>query len=435
MVAGQLPEPVRIVLDNGMRVIVAEDHTAPVAAVGFWVDAGVCDEPDDRRGVAHFVEHMMFRGSRHVGSQEHARRIARYGGECNAFTSADTTVYHERVPVEALESVWELEADRFRRLALTAPNLDTERNVILEELHVYENQPATRAMLDIQKQIMAGHPYALSPLGRRVDLEALTVEDLEAFCHRCYRPSRVVAVVCGDVTVDEIRSLADRHFGDWEEAASEADDLAVPPFAPRTGALSLRLPMEVPLVAQVHRLGPLRDIDKPALDLLVAILSSGASSPLREALVHRKRLCVEATCSQMAGARGGLLIFVGVFMPPGRHAARRTVMKEVVDDLVASGPDRGGFERHLMRFRMDRAGDAYVHEDRVLGLGNAEMLEGDFMNYQRELDALSGVTPEAVQSLAAELFAAENTLELDITPDQRRWWLVPLGLAMRVLSR
>ena len=105
MVAEQLSEPVRIKLDNGMRIIVAEDHTAPVAAVGFWVDAGVCDEPADRRGIAHFVEHMMFRGSRHVGSQEHARRIARFGGDCNAYTSADTTVYHERVPVEALEQV------------------------------------------------------------------------------------------------------------------------------------------------------------------------------------------------------------------------------------------------------------------------------------------------------------------------------------------
>jgi len=435
MVAEPLSEPVRIELDNGMRIIVAEDHTAPVAAVGFWVDAGVCDEPADRRGIAHFVEHMMFRGSRHVGSQEHARRIARVGGDCNAYTSADTTVYHERVPVEALEQVWELEADRFRHLALTDDNLDTERNVILEELHVYENQPATRAMLDIQRQIMAGHPYALSPLGRREDLEALTVSDLEDFCRRCYRPARVVAVVCGDVTVDQVRRLAERHFGNWDGAAAAEAPTPTPAFAPRSGSLSLTLPMEVPLVAQVHRLGPLRDIDKPALDLLVAILSSGASSPLREALVHRQRLCVEAACSQMTAARGGLLIFVGVFMPPGRHGVRRSVMKEVLNGLAREGPDPDGFDRHLMRFRMDRASDAYVHEDRVLGLGNAEMLEGDFMKYHRDLEALSDVTPEAVRSLAADLFAAENTLELDIHPDQRRWWLVPVGLLMKVIAR
>lgn len=435
MVAEHLPEPTRIVLDNGLRLIVAEDHSAPVAAVGFWVDAGVCDEPEDRRGIAHFVEHMMFRGSRHFESQEHARRIARLGGDCNAFTSADTTVFHERVPVEALDQVFELEADRFRHLALTAENLDTERKVILEELHVYENQPATRAMLEIQKQIMAGHPYALSPLGRREDLEALTVDDLRSFCARCYRPTRVVAVVCGDVDTAQVRQLAERTFGDWHSGAEPAPLSSPPPFTPRTGSLAVRLPFEVPLVAQVHRIGPLREINKAALDLLVAMLSSGASSPIREALVHRKRLCVEASCSQMTGSRGGLLIFVGVFMPPGRHSPRRTVMKTVLDDLVRKGPDQDGFERQLKRFRMDRAGDAYVHEDRVLGLGNAEMLEGDFMKYHRELEELSQVTPQAVQQLATTLFAPTNTLELDVTPDQSQWWMVPLGLLMRIMAR
>ncbi|MFW6163039.1 MAG: M16 family metallopeptidase, partial [Planctomycetota bacterium] len=169
----------RTTLDNGLRVVVAEDHAVPVAAIGLWVDAGACDEPEDRRGVAHFLEHMMFRGSEHVGPEEHAQEIARLGGDCNAATGPDFTVYHETVPAGAVEDAVRLEADRFLRLAPSADILGVERRVILEELGAYENQPAVRALLEVQKAIAGDHPYALPPLGRAEDLQALTVEDLE----------------------------------------------------------------------------------------------------------------------------------------------------------------------------------------------------------------------------------------------------------------
>lgn len=430
-----LPDPERLTLENGLRLIIAKDPTAPVAATGFWTDAGVCDERTDRRGIAHFIEHMMFRGSENVPSQEHARRIAQLGGDCNAFTSPDTTVYHERVPSESIEEVFRLESDRLMRLRLADKEMQVERKVILEELHAYENQPATRAMLAIQKEISAGHPYALSPLGRREDLEATELADLEAFYRRCYRPDRVVAVVCGDVEVARVADLAQKYFGDWR-SPNERNEVGDPPdFKPALGRMSLRLSMEVPVVAQVYQLDPLQDIDRPALELLVALLSSGASSPLREELVRKRRLCVEAACSNMLGAQGGLLIFFGVFLPPGRHARRRTVMAEMIDRFVEQGPNPEQFDQHLKQFRIEWAKDTYSHEDRVLGLGNAELLEGGFERYHHGLEELSKVTPPRIQALARTIFAADNRLELDITPEQSHWWLVPIGLFMRFLAR
>ena len=424
----------RTTLPNGLRVVVAEDHAAPVAAVGLWVDAGACDEPAERRGIAHFLEHMMFRGSEHVGPEEHAQTIARLGGRCNAATAPDCTFYHETVPADAVEEALGLEADRFLRLTPTAEHTDVERRVILEELHVYENQPAARALLAIQREIGGDHPYALPALGRREDLEALTVEDLVAFHRRCYRPDRVVLVVCGDVTRARVEDLAQRHLGDWTPA-TDAEPPRRPPFETKVGALSLRLSLEVPIAAQVHRVGPVREIDKPAVDLLVALLSWGQASPLQEALVRERRLCVAAGAMPMLLACGGAVVLFGAFLPPGRHGVRRQVMRELADGLAARGPDPERFEQHLKRFRKRRASEHYSPDARMRGLGHAELLEGGFERYERSLDELAEVTPERVQEAAARLFAPENTLELDVTPERTRWWMVPVGLFLRIWPR
>jgi len=405
----------RTTLPNGLRVIVAEDHAAPVAGVGLWVDAGACDEPAERRGIAHFLEHMMFRGSEHVGPEEHAREIARRGGDCNAATAPDFTVYHETVPADAVEEALRLEADRFLRLAPTAEHTDVERRVILEELHVYENQPAVRAMLAIQKAVGGGHPYALPPLGRREDLEALSVDDLAAFHRRCYRPDRTVLAVCGDVTQAQVEALAHRHFGGWT-ADGDGGESSRPPFETRVGELSLRLSIEVPIVARVHRAPPLGEVDKPAVDLLVALLSWGHAMP-------------------MLLACGGAVVLFGAFLPPGRHRVRREVMRELADGLAARGPDPERFGQHLKRFRKRRASEHYSPDARMRGLGHAELLEGGFERYERSLDELAEVTPERVQEAAARLFAPENTLELDVTPERTRWWMVPVGLFLRIWPR
>ena len=430
-----MDSPTLFTLANGMRFIVAPNHALPAAAVGLWTDVGVCDEPEERRGIAHFLEHMMFRGSRHVAPEEHARLIARLGGDCNAFTSPDATVYHETVPAPLVEEVFRLEADRFQYLELRDEHLDVERKVILEELRGRENQPITRAIMQIREEISRDHPYALEPLGQRSALEAMSVADLEEFYRRCYRPDRVVAVICGNVQPDHIQDLAARYFDSWRVPTDSAPPPQVPAYQPLSGTLARRLPLEVPIAARIYRTGPLAEIDKPALDLLVALLSSGTSSPIREALVRKRRLCVEAGCVNMIGARGGLLVFFGAFLPPGRHAPRQAIMKELAEDLAARGPDPEQFGRHLKRFRKSRAQDGYSCRRQMMGLGNAELLEGGFEDYVRGLEVLSAVTPERVQAVARDLLEPKHTLELDITPESSRWWMLPVGLFTRIWPR
>jgi zinc protease len=422
-------------LENGMRFIVAENHASPVCAVAFCVAAGVCEEPDHRRGIAHVVEHMMFRGSENVPPQQHAQRIARLGGDSNAFTSPDVTVYHEKLPAHGLEEAFRLEADRFQRIRFTDESLEIERKVILEELHVFENQPQMRAFRRLVEMVGGKHPYALDPLGKREHVEALDLHDLNAFHRRLYRPSNVFGLVCGDVERSFVEALAARHFAAWEDPAAAGASNGAEPFEPRVGSLAVRLPFEVPLMVRAHRVPPPSELDVPAFNLLVALTAGNESSPVRETLVKERRLCVEAGAESLKLRRGGILAYYAAFLPPADHAPRRKALKELCDAFAENGPDESAFAQHLKRFRKHRAHDAYAPDKHMLGLGEAQFLQGDYRRYDEGLADLERVTPERVRALARRIFAPGNTLELDLTPEHTKWWMYPLGLLTRFLPR
>jgi zinc protease len=456
-------------LANGLKVIVAEDHATPAAAFAMCVRAGVCDEPADRRGIAHFFEHMMFRGSERFGPKEHTARITRLGGDCNAGTSIDPTIYYETFPAGALDEILALEADRFMRLKLAAEHVEVERKVVLEELRMYENQPMTRALRQLMREVGRGHPYGLDPLGRREDLEASKVEDLEAFRRRLYRPGNAFAVIAGDVRRDQVEQSVRRHFGEWNDPVPGSSFLvpgsgggqpgtspstslgalslskgnqelgtapsSVPRFEVPVGQMRLKLSVEVPVFARVHRLKPSAEEDQAALDLLTALLADGESSPVQERLVKRTHLCVHAGGECLKLLHGGVLFFFGAFLPPGRHGPRLAELREICDRFASEGPPRGEFARQLKRFRMKLARANYSLMERMLGLGNAELVEGGYRKYEQALADLSAVTPERIRELARRLFAPENTLEIEVTPEKSRWWMPLAGIAMKVVRR
>ena len=375
----------------------------------------------------------MFRGSSQVEPEQHAQIIARMGGDSNAFTMPDATVYHQTVPAERVGEVLRLEADRFRALQIRPEHLEIERKVILEELRVRENQPIACAVTRIHEEISAGHPYSIDPLGREEDLMRIDVDDMERFHRHTYTPARIVIVVTGAVQTSDVEKQSRDCFGDWRPSGNGSPKNPVPDYTPLSGSLRRRLPIEIPIAARIFGTGPLDQIDKPALDLMVAILSSGMSSPIREALVRKRRLCIEAGCINMTGARGGLLVMFGAFMPPGRHRPRHAVLKNLTSELAARGPDSEQFERHLKTYRKNRAQDVYSCHRQMMGLGAAELLEGGYAKYEAGLQELSHVTPERIQVIAQELFDPENLLEMDISPESTRWWTLPVGLISRFL--
>nr|WP_244563877.1 pitrilysin family protein [Ensifer aridi] len=201
-------------LSNGMEVVVIPDHRAPTVTQMVWYKAGGADEPAGKSGIAHFLEHLMFKGTTNHGAGEFGARVAEIGGKQNAFTGFDYTAYHQTVTPEALGTMMEFEADRMRHLVLIDAVIAPERDVILEERRMrVENQPRARLNEALQATLYQNHPYRIPVIGWMHEMEQLNREDAVAFYERYYAPNNAVLVVAGDVDAKTVRSLAEKSYG------------------------------------------------------------------------------------------------------------------------------------------------------------------------------------------------------------------------------
>ena len=207
-------------LDNGMDVVVIPDHRAPVVTHMVWYRVGAADEPPGKSGIAHFLEHLMFKGTSKIPAGDFSKIIRQHGGEDNAFTSSDYTAYFQRIAKEQLPMVMEMEADRMANLKLTAQDVETERDVILEERRSrIDNEPAARLMEQMDAALFLNHPYHKPVIGWMNEMEKLSRQDALDFYKRFYTPANAILVVAGDTTPEEVRKLAQTHFGKLQNTA------------------------------------------------------------------------------------------------------------------------------------------------------------------------------------------------------------------------
>ncbi len=207
-------EPETFTLDNGMQVVVVTNRSAPVVTHMVWYKVGAADEPPGLSGIAHFLEHLMFKGTTNVPEGEFNQRIARNGGQDNAFTSWDFTGYFQNIAVDRLPMVMELEADRMTNLVLTEQQVATERDVIIEERRQrIDNNPGARLGEQVMAALYQNHPYGIPIIGWEHEMAALTLEDALDFYRTWYAPNNAVLVVSGDIDADELRPLAERYYG------------------------------------------------------------------------------------------------------------------------------------------------------------------------------------------------------------------------------
>ena len=237
-------------LENGMDVVVIEDHRAPVAIQMVWYRVGAADEPAGQSGIAHFLEHLMFRGTERYGLGEFQRTVQSLGGSENGFTSRDYTGYYQRVAADRLETVMELEADRMTGLLMTPEDVDVERQVVLEERNE-RTDSNPHALFSEQRNaaLFLNHPYGIPVIGWRHEIAELDREELFEFYRRHYVPNNATLVIAGDVDPDEVRVLAERHYGGLEpnpDPAVRSRPQEPPHLAPR------RLSSTDPRVAQPY---------------------------------------------------------------------------------------------------------------------------------------------------------------------------------------
>lgn len=293
--------PATFTLSNGLRVVVIPDRRTPVVTQMIWYKVGAADETPGKSGLAHFLEHLMFKGTEKHPAGEFSQLIARIGGNENAFTSTDYTAYYQRVPREQLATMMEFEADRMTGLILKDENVLPERDVVLEEYNMrVGNSPDARLTEQIMAALYLNHPYGRPVIGWRHEIEKLNREDALAFYKRFYAPNNATLIIAGDVSADEIRPMVEKAYGAIPAQPAIPAQRIRPqepqPAGPRTVTLADPR-VEQPSVRRYYLVPSsvtAAPAESSALEVLAQLMGSGSNSYLYQALVVNKPLAINA---------------------------------------------------------------------------------------------------------------------------------------------
>ena len=331
--------PATFTLPNGLQVVVIEDHRTPVVTQMVWYKVGSADETPGKSGLAHFLEHLMFKGTAKHPVGEFSQTVLKIGGNENAFTSTDYTGYFQRVPRDQLPKMMEFEADRMTGLILKDENVLPERDVVLEEYNMrVANNPEARLNEQIMAALYLNHPYGRPVIGWHHEIERLDREDALAFYRRFYAPNNAVLVIAGDVDAKEIRPLVEETFGKVASQPSIPVRRIRPqepePVAPRT--VTLADPhVEQPTVKRYY-LTPSAATAAPgesaALDVLAQLIGNGSNSYLYRALVVDRPLAVAAGAAYQGTSLDPTQFSISVAPRPG---VEFSTVEQVVDSVIA----------------------------------------------------------------------------------------------------
>ncbi|GAC1337314.1 MAG: pitrilysin family protein [Bradyrhizobium sp.] len=331
--------PTTFTLGNGLQVLVIPDHRTPVVTEMIWYKVGSADETPGKSGLAHFLEHLMFKGTSKHPAGEFSQTVLRIGGNENAFTSTDYTGYFQRVPREQLAKMMEFEADRMTGLILKDENVLPERDVVLEEYNMrVANNPEARLTEQIMAALYLNHPYGRPVIGWRHEIERLDREDALAFYRRFYAPNNAILVIAGDIDADEVRPMVEQTFG------PVAPQPAIPvrrmrpqepePVAPRSVTLS-DARVEQPNLKRYYLVPSAATAaagESPALDVLAQLIGNGSNSYLYRALVVDRPLAVSASAGYQGTSLDATQFIISASPKPGVEFSQ---IEQVIDKVVA----------------------------------------------------------------------------------------------------
>ncbi len=323
----------RFVLNNGLRVIVHEDHSTPMAVVNVMYDVGSRDEDPNKTGFAHLFEHLMFGGSINIAEYDDALQIA--GGENNAYTTNDLTNYYIQIPAENLETAFWLESDRMLSLAFSKKSLDVQRKVVCEEFKEhYINKPYGDVWHKLRELAYKVHPYKWMTIGKDLShIENVKLADVKHFFFKHYRPVNAILVVSGHVTLEEVKRLTEKWFGPLDMGEKYVRNLPQEPK--QTEARLLQVEANVPLDAFLKNwhIAPRLSSGYYSADLVSDILSGGGSSRLYQALVKEKKLFSQIDCYHMSSIEAGLLTIDGKLVKGVKMEDAEKAVQEEVDKM------------------------------------------------------------------------------------------------------
>jgi zinc protease len=402
------------VLSNGLRIVVKPDHRAPVVVSMVWYRIGSIDEQNGVTGVAHVLEHMMFKGTRAVPAGEFSRIIAAAGGRENAFTSRDYTGYFQTLQKSNLALSFRLEADRMSNLTLSGEELGKELKVVMEERRWRtDDRPHAMVYERLMATALAAHPYRNPIIGWMSDLENLSIRDVRAFYEAWYAPNNATVVVVGDVAPEEVFTQAEKYFGVIPRKAMPPRKPQVEPQQLGLKRLTVKAPAELPYVLmayQVPRLErPAEDWEPYAFDMLENVLSGNAAARLPQTLVKTDRMAASAGASYDGVNRGPAFFYLSGTPVTGHTAAEieqglRREVQRVVDEGVS--------EEELNRAKAQAIAAKVYQRDSMFyqaqQIGWMEMVGFSYKDLDLFIEKLQKVTSDQVRAVARKYLVDDN---------------------------
>ena len=397
----------RFTLDNGLKVLVHQDTSTPMAVVNVLYNVGSKDENPHKTGFAHLFEHLMFGGS--VNIPDYDEPLQRAGGENNAYTTNDLTNYYCQLPAENIETAFWLESDRMLSLAFSEKSLEVQRKVVCEEFKEhYINKPYGDAWHKMRKLAYTQHPYQWMTIGASLEhVEQATMQEVKDFFFQFYRPNNAILVVTGNVTTEQVKALSEKWFGPIEAGKAYHRNLPVEPRQEKNKSLDVRADVPMDMLMMTWHMGGRFDASYHATDLITEVLGGGASARLYEELIKKKQIFSSIDCYHFGTIDPGLLVIEGKLV----KGISMSVAEKAVLDEVAKLTNEVLEEKEVQKV-INKTESIICFEDmsimnRAHSLAFYELL-GDAQLMNTELEKYQAVTPAIIQATARAIFTEQN---------------------------
>jgi zinc protease len=415
-------------LPNGLEVYTVEDHGAPIVGVQVWYHVGSKDDPPNRSGFAHLFEHMMFKGNEHMTVEMFDNLTENIGGENNAYTADDVTVYHETVPSNYLNPILWAEAERMSALALNDKNFASERDVVKEEYRQrIRANPYGEFYLDIEKKSFAVHPYKRPGIGSIEELDASKLPEVKAFHSTFYRPDNAVLVIVGDFKQEEMEGWVKKYFGAVPKPSTKIPRVTAkePPRKAdkRETTYSPRAPL--PAVALTY-LGPsIRSNDSSALSLVAEILAGGDSSRLYRTMVYDQQVVQSVSCDADLREDLGLFVFRLILASGKTIAEAERSLSNEIEQVLKNGVTEAELEKAKSRFLTGKLQERETVNGKASALGQAVVVYGDAKRVNTDLAKLQAVTTAEIKEVMNRYINGKKKVTVEYLPETMKPGFVP----------
>jgi zinc protease len=409
-------------LGNGLRLIVQEDRRAPTVVNMVWYRVGAMDEQNGTTGVAHVLEHMMFKGTKKLKPGEFSAKVAALGGRENAFTSKDYTGYYQQVEKSRLEQVMALEADRMQNLTMSKEEFSKEIRVVMEERRLRtDDQPLSLLFEALNATAYVAHPYKNPVVGWMNDLQNMTAADALGWYQRWYAPNNATMVIAGDVDAKQVRELAEKYFAKIPAKTLPNSKPQQEPVQTGIKRIVLKAPAENAFLVMAYKMPKLLDVEKDddvhALDVMAALLDGYDNARLPARLVRTERVANSVDAGFEPVARGPVMFTLsgvpaqGVSVEQLEQALRKEIARIATEGVSAS---------ELKRVKAQLIASQVYKRDSVFGqameIGAMEMAGLSFRQLDRIIEKVSAVTPEQVQAVAQKYFGDDQLTVATLQP-------------------